>query len=119
VFPQDETDALEGFVNHNLDSYYNVDFYHYDQYTGKELPAEGIWAGKFKDASLADKIQRMNYDIHVGAILGFPGKLLVFFASLIAASLPVTGFYIWYGRRKKKILSIAKQDFPQNYCVTP
>src|SRR5690606_15887645 len=38
VFPQDETDALEGFINHNLDSYYNVDFYHYDQYTGKELP---------------------------------------------------------------------------------
>jgi uncharacterized iron-regulated membrane protein len=43
----------------------------------------------------------MNYDIHVGAILGFPGKVLAFLASLIAASLPVTGFMIWWGRRKK------------------
>jgi len=30
-----------------------------------------------------------------------PGKILAFCASLIAASLPVTGFYIWWGRRKK------------------
>ncbi|MEO7990252.1 MAG: PepSY-associated TM helix domain-containing protein [Chryseolinea sp.] len=30
-----------------------------------------------------------------------PGKILAFFASLIAASLPVTGFYIWWGRRNK------------------
>jgi uncharacterized iron-regulated membrane protein len=44
----------------------------------------------------------MNYDIHVGAILSLPGKILAFFASLICASLPVTGFIIWWGRRKKK-----------------
>jgi uncharacterized iron-regulated membrane protein len=44
----------------------------------------------------------MNYDIHTGAILGLPGKFLAFFASLIAASLPVTGFMIWMGRKKKK-----------------
>jgi len=44
----------------------------------------------------------MNYDIHTGAILGLPGKILAFFASLICASLPVTGFYIWYGRKYKK-----------------
>jgi len=101
-FPHDSTDALEGYINHNLNSYFNADFYHYDQYTGKELPTEGVYAGKFKDAPLSDKIQRMNYDIHVGAVLGLPGKLLAFFGSLIAASLPITGFYIWWGRRKKK-----------------
>jgi uncharacterized iron-regulated membrane protein len=44
----------------------------------------------------------MNYDIHTGAIIGLPGKILAFFASLIAASLPVTGFMIWLGRRNKK-----------------
>jgi uncharacterized iron-regulated membrane protein len=26
----------------------------------------------------------------------------MFFASLICASLPITGFYIWWGRRNKK-----------------
>lgn len=94
-------DPIEVVVNHRPGTYYNSDFYHYDQYSGKELPATGSYAGKYADAKLADKIVRMNYDIHVGAVLGLPGKLLAFFASLIAASLPVTGFCIWWGRRKK------------------
>lgn len=101
VFPHAPSDVLEGYVNHNLDSYFNADFYHYDQYTGRELRATGVFAGKFKDARLSDKVMRMNYDIHVGAVLGLPGKLLAFFGSIIAASLPITGFLIWYGRKKK------------------
>ncbi len=96
------TDPVEIAVNHRPGTYYNSDYYHYDQFTGKELPATGSYAGKFKDAAIADKIVRMNYDIHVGAVLGLPGKILAFFASLIAASLPVTGFMIWWGRKKKK-----------------
>ncbi|MNR67679.1 hypothetical protein D3C85_1918120 [compost metagenome] len=43
----------------------------------------------------------MNYGIHTGQILDLPGKIIAFTASLIAAALPVTGFVIWYGRRKK------------------
>lgn len=97
------TDPVEIAINHKPGTYYNSDYYHYDQYTGKELPATGSYAGKFEDAPLADKIVRMNYDMHVGAILGLPGKILAFFASLIAASLPVTGFYIWLGRKKKAV----------------
>ncbi|WP_152268608.1 PepSY-associated TM helix domain-containing protein [Agriterribacter humi] len=103
------TDPVEIAINHKPGTYYNSDYYHYDQYTGKELPATGSYAGKFEDAALADKIVRMNYDMHVGAILGLPGKILAFFASLIAASLPVTGFYIWLGRKKKKKAVFAKQ----------
>ncbi|WP_276503097.1 PepSY-associated TM helix domain-containing protein [Terrimonas pollutisoli] len=95
------TDPVEVVINHRPGTYYNADYFHYDQYTGKSLKAPGSWDGKFKDAELADKIARMNYDIHVGAVLGLPGKILAFFASLIAASLPVTGFVIWWGRRKK------------------
>lgn len=99
---------LEGFINHHIGTYYNSDTYHYDQYTGKELPTVGIYTSPYKDAFLADKIARMNYDIHVGAVLGLPGKLLAFFASLIAASLPITGFYVWWGRRRvRKKLSAA------------
>jgi uncharacterized iron-regulated membrane protein len=96
------TDPMEITINHRPGTYYNMDFYHFDQYTGVELPVAGTYAGNFKNASIPDKIKRMNYDIHVGAVLGLPGKILAFFASLIAASLPVTGFYIWWGRRKKK-----------------
>ncbi len=100
-FPVTASDPLEGSINHRPGTYYNTDYYHFDQYTLKELPATGIYAGTFKEARIADKISRMNYDIHVGAVLGVPGKILVFLASLVAGSLPVTGFYIWWGRRKK------------------
>lgn len=96
------SDPVEVVVNHLPGTYYQSDYFHYDQYTGKELAATGSYAGRFKDARLADKIVRMNYDIHVGAILGISGKLLAFFASLVAASLPITGFYIWWGRKYKK-----------------
>ncbi len=49
----------------------------------------------------ADAILTANVSIHVGEIGGLPTKILAFFASLIAASLPLTGFYIWWGRRNK------------------
>lgn len=92
---------IEIVVNHKPGTYYKSDYLHYDQYTGKELEGRDSYAGTYKSAKFADKIVRMNYDIHVGSILGFGGKVLAFFASLIAASLPVTGFVIWYGRKVK------------------
>ncbi|MEP7259403.1 MAG: PepSY-associated TM helix domain-containing protein [Flavitalea sp.] len=100
--PATNSDAIEGAVNHRPGTYYNTDYYHFDQYTMKELEATGVYAGSFEKATIANKISRMNYDIHVGALLGLPGKILAFSASLICASLPVTGFLIWRGRRRKK-----------------
>jgi uncharacterized iron-regulated membrane protein len=88
-------------VNPDDGTYWQNDNIYFDQYTLKELPVDHVY-GRFKDAAAADKLMRMNYDIHVGAVLGLPGKVLAFFASLLCASLPVTGFYIWWGRRKKK-----------------
>lgn len=39
-------------------------------------------------------LARNNYDIHVGNVLGFPGRVAMFLAVLVGASLPVTGFLI-------------------------
>ncbi|MEM9833812.1 MAG: PepSY-associated TM helix domain-containing protein [Bacteroidota bacterium] len=69
----------------------------YDQFTGERLELS-----TFSDKTNGEKIRSLNYDIHVGSILGLPGKILAFLASLVSASLPITGFYIWWGRRKKK-----------------
>lgn len=90
-------------VNANPDAatYWKTDYRYFDQHSLKELPAASFY-GRLKEAAAADKLIRMNYDIHTGGILGLPGKILMFLASLIAASLPVTGFYIWWGRRRKK-----------------
>ncbi|MDM1295276.1 PepSY domain-containing protein [Sphingobacterium sp. N143] len=54
------------------------------------------------DKTLGMKWRNSNYDIHVGKIAGLTGMWIAFVASLICASLPVTGFYIWYGRKFKK-----------------
>src|SRR5690606_39818843 len=88
-------------ANPDDETYWKLDYRYYDQYTLEELPVDHIY-GRYHEASAADKLMRMNYDIHTGAILGLPGKFLVFFASLLCASLPVTGFVIWWGRSNKK-----------------
>lgn len=72
----------------------NINF---DLYTGELLGIE-----EWKDKNNEDKVWAYNLDIHTGAIGGLVGKTIAFFLSLFSASLPVTGFYIWWGRRKKK-----------------
>jgi uncharacterized iron-regulated membrane protein len=91
--------------------YYNIDYRFYDQYTLKELSTPSLY-GAYKDAVFADKVIRMNYDIHVGSIGGLPGKIIAFLASLVTASLPVTGFLMWWGRRKKKSVAKGEKEAP-------
>jgi uncharacterized iron-regulated membrane protein len=69
----------------------------YDRYSGKLLRS-----APFAQLNGGDQIYQLNFDLHTGSVLGLPGKIMTFCAGLIAASLPVTGFRIWLGRRKKK-----------------
>lgn len=88
-------------VNHEPATWWKMDYIFYDQYTLKELTPKHAY-GRFEMASTADKVRRLNYDIHSGGIGGFLGKLLAFLVSLISASLPVTGTWYWLKRRKIK-----------------
>ncbi|CCH55345.1 propeptide PepSY amd peptidase M4 [Fibrisoma limi BUZ 3] len=97
--PDTDSSAIAASANPDGRTYWQTDYRFFDQYTLKELSVGHVY-GRFGQANRADKLIRMNYDIHTGAILGLPGKILAFFASLIAASLPITGFLIWWGRRK-------------------
>lgn len=102
-YPETDSSAVALAINPLPGTYWKVDYTYYNQYTLAEMQVDHAF-GRFENTSAADKIYRMNYDVHVGAIGGLPTKLLAFFASLIAASLPVTGFMIWWGRRKKNTL---------------
>jgi uncharacterized iron-regulated membrane protein len=84
-------------------TYYRMDHLYFNQYTAAPVEAGANW-GKYKDANAGEMASRMNFDIHTGAIAGLPGRILVCFAGLIAASLPVTGFCIWWGKKKKKTI---------------
>ncbi|GAB3217985.1 PepSY domain-containing protein [Algoriphagus aestuariicola] len=101
--------AIAANANPDGDTYWQIDYRYFDQYTLEELPVEHMW-GRIDEASTGEKLFRMNYDIHVGAIGGFPGKLLAFFLSAIIASLPVTGFLVWWGRRNKVKKNLPKKE---------
>lgn len=56
----------------------------------------------YKDFNRADWIEAGNYNLHTGQMFGLFGKIVATIVSLIAASLPITGFIIWLKKGKKK-----------------
>lgn len=66
-----------------------------------------------EDKSLGEKWRNSNYAIHVGSIYGLPTKIIACLIALFCASLPLTGFTIWWGRRKKmRTASLPKAEVP-------
>jgi uncharacterized iron-regulated membrane protein len=105
-FPQNETESISLYINPDAKTWYNSSIYYFDQRTGKLLLTESS-----ESFNNGQSIRNMYYDIHIGKILGLPGQILVFFASLIVASLPITGFIIWKGRKK---INVNKDIQPSN-----
>lgn len=84
------------FVKHLSYSYHKNSSLIFDENSGELLHTYN-----HEDKNFGEKTVAANYDIHVGSILGLPTKIIAFIVSLICASLPVTGFLIWWGRKKK------------------
>ncbi|MCL5127580.1 PepSY domain-containing protein [Algibacter sp. L4_22] len=100
-YPKSDSSSVYVEVSNSNDLFYDSDFRFFDQNTLEEIETPAIF-GKYVDAKVPDKILRMNYDIHIGAIGGIVGKIIAFIISLLTASLPVTGVLLWYGRHYKK-----------------
>jgi uncharacterized iron-regulated membrane protein len=69
------------------------------QYHGRVAIARGGRATSYRHDCLwfdphTGRLQAMNYDIHLGRIAGLRGRVAVCLASLVAASLPITGALI-------------------------
>lgn len=69
----------------------------FDKYSGKLLANK-----PHPKLNSAEKYANANYDIHTGSYFGLFGKIIWFIAGLICTSLPVTGFLVWWGKRKKQ-----------------
>jgi len=95
--PEDSLAAIQAYVQPYKGKYYVYHQLQFDQYTGKLLHVRD-----HSQKNFGEKLITANYDIHVGAILGIPGKIIAFIVSFIAGMLPVTGFMIWWGRTYKK-----------------
>lgn len=95
--PVDSLGTIRAEVRPDGETYYSNSSLQFDRYTGELLAAN-----RYSEQNAGEKLLSMNYDIHVGAIGGLPGKIIAFLASLICASLPITGFIIWWDREKRK-----------------
>ncbi len=97
VAPTDSQSTIQVTVRPDGQTYYGRSYLEFDQYSGELLAAD-----RYEDKNAGAKLVAMNYDIHVGAIGGLPGKIIAFFVSLVCASLPVTGFIIWWDQKKRE-----------------
>lgn len=88
----------EVFVKHLSYSYHVNHSLIFDENSGDLLHQHS-----HKDKNLGEKAIAANYDIHVGSIFGIWSKIIAMLLSLVCASLPVTGFFIWWGRSNKTL----------------
>jgi uncharacterized iron-regulated membrane protein len=94
--PEDEKSAVRVTTKYENPGFFNRrDNVFFDQYTGELLMNKS-----FDSNSLGMKMRISNERIHTGSSFGLIGRFLVLFASLICASLPITGFLIWRNKRK-------------------
>jgi len=78
-----------------LKSVENADFIVYDKYSGEKMQVD------LKQIS-REKTENIVWQLHMGQWWGKIGKLVTFLTGIIATSLSVTGFIIWWGKQKKK-----------------
>jgi sulfite reductase (NADPH) flavoprotein alpha-component len=71
------------------------DEFRIDAVTGRLVSAE-----RYADKTFGEKIIAAIYDIHRGAILGWPGKLAFMFAAVLMPLFSVTGILLYLSRRK-------------------
>ncbi|MDR0961208.1 MAG: PepSY domain-containing protein [Mediterranea sp.] len=72
-----------------------ADQYKYDSHTG-----EFTGVVLYRDAAKANKIFGWIYSLHVGSFGGTITRIIWFFAALVGASLPLTGYYLWMKRKR-------------------
>lgn len=72
----------------------------FDGNTGELLGARVPWTG-----TTGDIIAQAQFPIHSGRILDLPGRIMISIMGIIVAMLSITGFYIWWKKRKAKQIS--------------
>ncbi|WP_424492933.1 PepSY-associated TM helix domain-containing protein [Salinimicrobium sp. GXAS 041] len=70
----------------------------YEQKSLKELTKDP----SFSEANGGEQLMKLNYDLHVGAIGGIWTKIIAFLVCIISASLPITGFIVWWKKNPNK-----------------
>ncbi|MEX1013726.1 MAG: PepSY-associated TM helix domain-containing protein, partial [Candidatus Paceibacterota bacterium] len=105
-FPKEEKANYSAYLPYSGFSGWDLwDSYSYDASNGRLKSAL-----RHENKNAAEKWRNSNYAWHVGSIFGVGTKILATLVSIICASLPISGFLLWYGRKyKKKKVSLQKE----------
>ncbi|MBF1069715.1 MAG: PepSY domain-containing protein, partial [Prevotellaceae bacterium] len=74
-----------------------TDHYSFDS-TGHHVTEEKLYAS----AERGQRIRGWIYSVHTGRWGGWPMRILQFFAALFGTSLPLSGYYLWWKRTRKR-----------------
>lgn len=78
---------------------YALRFDHQSNFYFHPQTADLLQGHAYQNKSPGLKLREMSYGLHTGQYFNLPGKIIAFLVSLFIASLPVTGFIIWWGRK--------------------
>jgi uncharacterized iron-regulated membrane protein len=95
----DSITAINGTIGKNI-GFLNFETgqrFQFNRYTGEEMGGKDL-----KDFLKNSEVEAGLLLIHMGLWGGMTTKVITFICGMIGASLPITGFLIWRGRRKKK-----------------
>lgn len=88
-----------------------ADKYQIDPHNGTILSVE-----KASDAPLSQSLRGWIYSVHAGGFGGIVTRILWFVTSLIGATLPLTGYYLWWKRigRRRHTAKVARPAHKAN-----
>lgn len=72
----------------------------------------------FEDKALFQKVNKLILPLHTGDFAGVKSKIIYFLLAIISASLPITGFFIWWNKTKKKIGTVKNRRFKNKKIKT-
>lgn len=100
TLPEGKRDSVQSLfcvVRYNTGSGWDE----WDEYLYNSKSAKVYYSQTQQQKQLGEKWRTSNYAIHTGSIYGLPTKILASFIALFCAFLPLSGFLIWWGRKKK------------------
>ncbi|HEV7349397.1 PepSY-associated TM helix domain-containing protein [Telluribacter sp.] len=98
---KDSTDLLRIMIRYATSSLRKESTFGFDQYSGELLVAN-----RYTEQSGWERFWKSDFEIHTGRIWGLGGKVLAFCTGLMALVLPISGFLIWFWkRRSSKVLN--------------
>lgn len=94
-YPKEKEGSIRIKLKYDYDFVPKYNTFFVDKFSGKIIRTD-----LNQNSTPAETLKNAIYGIHTGGIFGIAGKTIVFIATLVGASLPITGFIIW--RKKQK-----------------